>query len=65
MALEMEAKLELSLESEPQPELDLAGGAEQVDACSYPNAVYVVPGGSGSIDLSRGSRQQSIERSPR
>jgi hypothetical protein len=55
----------LILEGEPQSELDLPGGAERVNACSYPDAVYVVPGGSGSIDLSRGSRQQSIERGPR
>ena len=55
---------ELSLEREPQPELQLPGGAERVNACSYPNAVYVVTGGSGPIDLSRGSRQQSIERGP-
>jgi hypothetical protein len=46
------------LEGEPQPELDLPGRAERIDACSYPNTVYVVPSGSYSIDLSRGSRQQ-------
>jgi hypothetical protein len=55
----------LSLEGEPQSELDLPGGTERVDACSYPTAVYVVRGGSGPIDLSRSSRQQSIERGPR
>ena len=52
----------LALEGEPQPELDLSGSTERVDACSYPNAVHVVSCASGSVDLSRGSRQQSIQR---
>jgi len=55
----------LSLEGEPQPELDLPGGTERVNSRSDPNTVHVVPGRSGSIDLSRGSRQQSIERGRR
>jgi hypothetical protein len=50
----------LALEGYTQPEFDLSRRTERVDACSYPNAVYVMPGGSGSIDLSRGSRQQSV-----
>jgi|ERR1700728_779510 hypothetical protein len=34
------------------------------DTRPYPNAVYVVPDGSGSVDLSRGSCQQCIQRVP-
>src|SRR5450631_1582895 len=56
---------QLTLEGEPQPELQLPGRAERVDACSYPNAVNVVAQTSSAVDLTGGSRQQSIERGPR
>jgi hypothetical protein len=56
---------QLSLEGEPQPEFDLPGCTQRVDACSYPNAVDIMAGGSSSIDLSGCSRQQSVQRGPR
>src|ERR1700674_5361901 len=55
----VQATGQLSLEGEPQPELDLAGGTERVNACPHPDAVYVVSNGSGSVDLSSGSGQTS------
>src|SRR5271166_3133330 len=54
-----------SLEREPQPEFQLPGGTEGVDACSHPDAVHVVACASSAVNLSRGSRQQSVERVPR
>jgi len=55
----------LSLEGEPQPELDLPGSTERVDARSHPDAVHVVPFASSAVNLPRGSRQKAIERVPR
>src|SRR5262252_1817614 len=43
-----------------QAELNLPRGPERVHACSDADTIYVVAKGSGSIDLSRSSRQQSI-----
>jgi hypothetical protein len=56
--------IDKELEGEPQTKLDLPGGAKRVDACSYPDAVYVVPGGSGSVEtvLGRKSRRFWIAR---
>ena len=61
----IQGKLDSALEREPQPELQLPGSTEGVDACSHPDAVHVVACASGAINLSRASSQQSIERVPR
>src|ERR1700732_4014140 len=50
------------LERDPQPELDLPWRAERIDARADPDSIYIVPSGSGSIDLACTSRQQSVER---
>ena len=47
----------LSLEREPQPELQLPGSTEGVDACSQPDAVHVVACASSAVSLPGGSRQ--------
>jgi hypothetical protein len=51
------AAKELSLEREPQPELQLPGSTEGVDACSHPDAVHVVACASSAVNLPGGSRQ--------
>jgi hypothetical protein len=50
----------LALEGNTQPELQLPGRAERIDTCSDPNAVYIVPGVCGSVDLPGSSRQQVV-----
>src|SRR5450631_1598914 len=56
---------QLTLEGEPQPELQLPGSGERAAACSYPTAVHVVAQTSSAVALTAGSRQQSSERGPR
>ena len=54
-----------ALKGKPQTELDLSGSAKGVDACAHSHTVYIVPGRSGSVDLSRCARQQPIQRGSR
>jgi len=51
----------LALESEPQPEFDLSGSAEGVDACPNTDTVYIMARASRPVDLPGSSSQQSIQ----
>jgi hypothetical protein len=52
-------------EGETQPEFDLSWSTERMDARAPSDAVHIVASGGSSVDLSRCSRQQSIERGRR
>ena len=53
------------LKGEPQAEFDLTRRAERVNPRSEAYAIYVVSNGSGSVNLPRSSRQQSVQRCTR
>ena len=55
----------ISLKDDTKTKLNLSGRAQLVDACSDPDAIHVVAGGSRSIDLPCCSRQKPIESSTR
>jgi hypothetical protein len=50
------------LETELQPKLYLSGRAETIHSCPDSNPIHIVPRGSRSVDLSRGTCQQAVER---
>jgi len=47
----------VKLERDPQPELQLPGGAERIDTCSHPDAVHVVTCASSAVNLPGASLQ--------
>src|SRR4029077_11168739 len=50
-----------ALEGDGQAELNLPWRPERINTRADSDAIYIVARGSGSVDLSRGSRQQSVE----
>jgi hypothetical protein len=50
------------LEGEPERELQLPGSTERVDARSHSHAVHIVVQTSSAVDLTSGSRHESIQR---
>ena len=57
-------KQPVTLEGEPQTELDLSGRTKRVDTCSHTNAIYIVPSASGAVDLPGSSGQRSSRALP-
>jgi len=48
-------------EGQPQSEFNLPGRSQAVDTCPNADAVHIVIGACGAIDLARASRQQPIQ----